>query len=162
MPNINKSGEEDGQQRSLPPATGRARVGKSGNKAVSATPQVFNRKRSTRDGLFIDGHLHCAEVHHAKHVTVGRHARVRADIQADTVVVSGQLIGNIYSSGKVSLDSYSRVMGNIVCTGIVIADGARFTGRIDMEDLSDVTTLSNALATDNAVRPHIAKPGIYA
>ena len=145
----------------------RARSGKPGSRAVTASARVFNRKQSSPDGLFIDGQLDCAAVHHAKHVTVGKHARVQADIQANSVVISGQLIGNIYSTGKVSLDSYSRVTGNIVCAGIVIADGARFTGRIDMEKLTNVASMSDTLVTGETIRaqkirPHIAKPGIYA
>ncbi len=49
-----------------------------------------------------------------------------------TVVVFGQLIGNIFSEGKVLLARGSEVQGDICCSRLHIEDGARFMGRVAM------------------------------
>jgi len=90
------------------------------------------RLRSSAEGLIIDGTLECALVHHQRHLTVSKNARVEADLQASTVVVFGHLIGDIVSEGKVLLANGSDVRGDISCAGLFIEEGAQFKGQIDM------------------------------
>jgi cytoskeletal protein CcmA (bactofilin family) len=70
--------------------------------------------------------------HNETHVTISEHACVDADIHARTVNVFGEVIGGIFSSGKVSLAKGSVVQGDICCFGLYIEDGARFKGRVEM------------------------------
>ena len=55
-----------------------------------------------------------------------------ADIHASSVIVEGELDGDIHSDGLVSLAKDSTVNGNIYCARICMQDGARFNGSIDM------------------------------
>lgn len=83
-------------------------------------------------GLTIVGHLECAMAHHKTHLTVSEHACVEADIHAGTVDVFGQVIGDIFSDGKVTLARGSDVQGDICCSCLYIEDGARLMGRVAM------------------------------
>ncbi len=84
------------------------------------------------EGLMIDGYLSCAMAHHETHVTISEHACVEADIHARTVDIFGQVIGDIFSAGRVSLANGSDVQGDICCSCLYIEDGARFKGRVAM------------------------------
>ena len=125
-------------QRTVP-----ARPARFKNVSVIASTLLLESKHSPADGLIIEGHLECAIAHHKKHLTVGKHARVKADIQASTVTVLGQLIGDIYSDGIVSLAKGADVKGNIFCAGLLIDEGARFIGKINMEELPNKALMSN-------------------
>jgi len=103
------------------------------NHTVIAATWLFKDKLSPAEGLKIDGYLECTLAHHREHLTVGKHARVEADLDAHTVVVFGQLIGNIHSDGTVLLAKGSDVKGNIHCACLYIEEGARFKGQIRME-----------------------------
>jgi len=82
--------------------------------------------------LVIDGHLQGIIAHHKKHLTVGKHGRVKGQVHANSVTVLGQVIGDIRSDGIVSLAKGADVEGNIFCVRARIEDGASFRGRIDM------------------------------
>jgi cytoskeletal protein CcmA (bactofilin family) len=66
-------------------------------------------------------------------LTIGANGRIRADIHAKTVVVVGEVIGNITADDKVEVAESGSMKGDIVAPRVVLADGARFKGSIDME-----------------------------
>jgi cytoskeletal protein CcmA (bactofilin family) len=100
--------------------------------SVIASTLMVRTKPSSAEGLMIDGYLECAMAHHETLVTISEHACVEADIHARSVDVFGRVIGDIFSSGKVSLAKGSDVRGDICCSGLYIEDGARFKGRVAM------------------------------
>ena len=65
-------------------------------------------------------------------LTIGEPARVEADIHGSRVVVHGTVRGSITASVRIELGATARVDGNLSADQVVIADGARFNGRIDM------------------------------
>jgi cytoskeletal protein CcmA (bactofilin family) len=79
----------------------------------------------------IEGLLECDVAHHQQQLTIGRNARVTANLYAHTVVVFGQLNGDIFSDGKVWLAKGSDVRGNIHSACLFIEEGTQFTGRIE-------------------------------
>ena len=58
---------------------------------------------------------------------------VEADVETATVEVAGQLTGNVAASERVELKADSRVQGDLRAPRVLIADGARFKGSIDMD-----------------------------
>ena len=86
-------------------------------------------------------HIEGTIAHHDKHLTVGKQGRVKADIHASSVIVLGQLIGDIHSEGTVSLAKTANVIGDIFCRRIVMEDGARFKGKIDMGEPAKVSAV---------------------
>ena len=59
--------------------------------------------------------------------------RVSADVQAATLTVFGELTGSVTASDVVSVNAGSRVLGDISAPRVIIEDGARFKGRIEMD-----------------------------
>ena len=82
--------------------------------------------------LFIDGSLK-GNVHLEKHnFTVGSNGRVEGEINAQNVKISGQMIGNIKTQGKVEITKEADFMGDIRAKGISVEDGAYFKGSIEL------------------------------
>lgn len=66
-------------------------------------------------------------------LTIGANGRIAAEIQAKTVMVVGEVIGNITADDKVEIAATGSMRGDIVAPRVVLADGARFKGSIDMD-----------------------------
>jgi cytoskeletal protein CcmA (bactofilin family) len=66
-------------------------------------------------------------------LTIGANGRITAEVHAKTVVVVGQVIGNITADDKVEIAPSGSVQGDIRAPRVAISDGARFKGSIDME-----------------------------
>jgi cytoskeletal protein CcmA (bactofilin family) len=58
---------------------------------------------------------------------------VEADVETASIEVAGQLTGNVSASERVELKAESRVSGDLHAPRILIADGARFKGSVDMD-----------------------------
>lgn len=128
-----KKADSDGRQElASPPKIGEARPIRSKNVSVIGPTLVFKGELSADEDLVIEGDVEGAIAHHKKHLTIGKQGRVKADIHASSVIVEGRLIGDIHSEGVVSLAKGAEVTGNIYCGRIVMEDGARFKGKIDM------------------------------
>ena len=65
-------------------------------------------------------------------LTVGECGKVKAQVLAKTVVVIGEVLGNITAVEKVSIQEKGVVNGDISSPRVAIAEGAHFRGSIDM------------------------------
>ncbi|MFP5245234.1 MAG: polymer-forming cytoskeletal protein [Thermoanaerobaculia bacterium] len=63
---------------------------------------------------------------------VGTKARVEATVHARNVTVEGKLTGDISADERVELVASATVEGNIKAPKIVVAEGAKFRGNVDM------------------------------
>jgi cytoskeletal protein CcmA (bactofilin family) len=63
---------------------------------------------------------------------VGTKARIEAKVHAKNVVVEGKLTGDISADERVELVASASVDGNIKAPKIIVAEGARFRGNVDM------------------------------
>ena len=85
---------------------------------------------STED-LVIDGQV-TGTIELGDHgLTIGQSASVVADLAAKTVTISGQVKGNVISTGRVELKSTARVEGDISAPNLVMEDGANLSGKVD-------------------------------
>lgn len=66
-------------------------------------------------------------------LTVGPNARITADIHAKNVTVVGEVVGNITADDKVEVAASGTMRGDITAPRVVLADGAKFKGTIDMD-----------------------------
>jgi len=66
-------------------------------------------------------------------LTIGKNGRINADVHAKTVIIVGQVMGNVTADDKVELAATGSVHGDIRAPRVAIADGARFKGSIEME-----------------------------
>jgi cytoskeletal protein CcmA (bactofilin family) len=139
MAMFKKADGDDGLDLASSPKIGEARPIRSKNVSVIGPTLVFKGELSADEDLVIEGNIEGTIAHHKKHLTIGTQGRVKADIHASSVIVEGQLFGDIHSEGIVSLADGADVMGNIYCGRIVMEDGARFKGKIDMGERKKVS-----------------------
>jgi len=105
---------------------------RSKNVSVIGPTLVFKGELSADEDLVIEGTIEGTIAHHKKNLTIGKQGRVTADIHASSVLVEGELNGHIHSDGLVSLAAGAMVTGNVYCARIVMEEGARFNGKIEM------------------------------
>jgi len=77
------------------------------------------------------------EVRIARDLRVGQGGTVKATISAQSVVVSGEVVGDCQAENRVEIQASGRVTGNIRAPKIVIAEGAMFKGNSDMSGRKD-------------------------
>ena len=125
---------EDNDRREIAsvPRIAQAQPVQTKNVSIIGPTLEFKGELSADEDLIIEGQIEGTIAHHKKHLTVGRQGRVKADIHASSVIVLGRLVGDIHSAGIVSIAKGADVKGNIYCSRIVMEDGARFEGKIDM------------------------------
>ena len=66
-------------------------------------------------------------------VTIGAKGRVSAGVHARLITIEGEVDGNLVAEEMLVLKKSARVRGDLVAPRVVIEDGARFKGTIDME-----------------------------
>lgn len=94
---------------------------------------VIKGELSGSEDLYLDGEVEGSIELRDHSLTVGPNGRVRANINANEVVVHGRIDGNISATGKVELRKSAVLAGDIVTQRIVIEDGAFFKGGIDIQ-----------------------------
>jgi cytoskeletal protein CcmA (bactofilin family) len=70
-------------------------------------------------------------------VTIGESGEVKADIFAHTIVVEGQVEGKIVGSERVVMRKSAQIRGTLIAPRVMLEDGARFNGTIDMDPEAD-------------------------
>ena len=63
---------------------------------------------------------------------IGTKARVEASVHARNVTIEGKLNGDVSADDRVELVASATVDGNIKAPKIVVAEGAKFRGSVDM------------------------------
>ena len=69
-------------------------------------------------------------------VTIGSSGQVTADIVAKTVIVGGQVKGSVRAEERVEVSSTGNLLGDVRAPRVVLVDGAKFKGAIDMDPAS--------------------------
>ncbi len=72
-----------------------------------------------------------------KELRVAPGGRVRADVEALSVIVSGEVVGDCGALQRVEIQATGQVTGNLRAPRIVIAEGAVFKGNSDMSPRKD-------------------------
>ena len=88
---------------------------------------------SGSEDLTIDGAVEGKIVLNGHDLTIGQNGHVTAEVGAKSVVVGGDLKGNITADDKVEVAATGTMKGDIRAPRVVLADGARFKGSIDMD-----------------------------
>jgi cytoskeletal protein CcmA (bactofilin family) len=141
---FNKKSEDDLATRQTAPRIGEAQPIRAKNVSVIGPTLVFRGELSADEDLVIEGTIEGKIAHHDKNLTIGKQGRVTADIHASAVIVEGELNGDIHSDGLVSLAQKSTVNGNIYCARLVMQEGARFNGSVEMVVPSPVRVVAGA------------------
>ena len=66
-------------------------------------------------------------------LTIGPNGKIKAQVFAKSVVILGEVTGNVTASEKVDIRDNGSVDGDIAAPRVAIAEGAHFRGSIDMQ-----------------------------
>ena len=70
-------------------------------------------------------------------LTVGREGRIKADMFAKLISIEGYVEGTVQGEEKIVLRGTGSVRGNLIAPQVVLEEGCRFKGSIDMGDNDD-------------------------
>jgi cytoskeletal protein CcmA (bactofilin family) len=119
-----------------------ARTPAPANKASVLGPTLrFKGDLAADEDLTIQGRVE-GSILHSKNLTIGCDGVTIGDIRARRIVIEGHVQGDLYALECVMVRETAIVEGNIFAPRVAIIEGARFNGRVDM---------NNAPAVPNAV-----------
>src|SRR5262245_26573429 len=105
------------------------------NKAVTSVlgPTLrFKGELVADEDLLIQGQLE-GSIEHTRSLTIGTEGGVKGNIHARIVIIDGTVEGDIHGLESVTVRETARVRGNIFAPRVGLADGAKFTGRVDRD-----------------------------
>ena len=113
-------------------------------RAVVGSAIVIHGEVSGAQDLLVNGRIE-GKLSLADHsLTVGREGRVKADVFAKLISIEGYVEGTLQGEEKVVLRGTGSVRGNLIAPQVVLEEGCRFKGRIDMGDDDQETSSSEA------------------
>jgi cytoskeletal protein CcmA (bactofilin family) len=125
---------------------------------------VFKGELLAEEDLMVDGRVEGSITHRAQHLTIGPHGDVRADINANRVLVQGRVTGNIRATEAIVIEPSAHVTGNLFAPRIGLKEGAEFDGRIQMtrnaadDSKASAAGASKAQATETRAATSASKP----
>lgn len=90
------------------------------------------------ESVLIEGTVH-GKINLSGELRIGVKARIEATVHAKNVIVEGKLTGDVSADDRVELVASATVDGNIKAPKIVVAEGARFRGSVDMGSAKPAT-----------------------
>jgi len=94
---------------------------------------VIKGELTGSEDLTIEGHVEGKIELRQNVLTIGSNGRIKAQVFAKSVVIFGEVTGNVTASEKVDLRDNGSVDGDIAAPRVAIAEGAHFRGSIDMQ-----------------------------
>lgn len=119
--------------KDAPPQPGEARPEPRSGTTVSVLGPglVFEGTITGKENLIVEGSVR-GRIRMDSDVRVAAGANVEATVEAQNVTIEGSVVGDIVAARKLELISTARVDGNIKAPKVVVAEGAKFRGAVDM------------------------------
>jgi cytoskeletal protein CcmA (bactofilin family) len=118
-------------------------------------PSIFIKGDLTgEEDLVIEGRVEGRVDLKQNNVTVGKSGKVKADVLGRVVTIEGEVDGNVFAREQAILRQSGAIKGNIQAPRVILEDGSRFKGSIDMESAKD----SGAPAPARPVESHRPEP----
>ena len=125
-PNVNSAPAEPVRSSDMPRGMekGPVNIGKS---------VVIKGELTGSEDLTIEGHGEGKIELRQNVLTIGPNGKIKAQVFAKSVIILGEVTGNVTASEKVDLRDNGSVDGDIAAPRVAIAEGAHFRGSIDMQ-----------------------------
>ena len=94
---------------------------------------VIKGELNGSEDLTIEGHVEGTIQLKDNVLTIGPNGRIKAQVFAKSVIVLGEVTGNVTASDKVDIRDNGSVDGDIIAPRVAIAEGAHFRGSVDMQ-----------------------------
>jgi cytoskeletal protein CcmA (bactofilin family) len=127
---------ENGASASHSPVRRAATDARSGGRLIMnlGTSIVIKGDLIASEDLTLYGKMEGSVTLHGGHtLTIGRHADIRAAIDAKAVVIQGAVTGNVTAREKIEIQTTGSVSGDVSSPRLAIADGASIRGKVHVE-----------------------------
>jgi len=94
---------------------------------VIGADAVFKGELSFEKGVRVDGRIE-GKVATKGHLAVSQGGHLQADVDAGSVIVEGEVKGNLHAADRVELRKSARLKGDISASKLLVAEGAAFVG----------------------------------
>jgi len=82
---------------------------------------------------------------------IASEGKLQADVEAGTVVVEGEINGNVAAADLIELKNTARLQGDLRCERLIVVDGACFVGHCNVgKDSGDKTALTKKTPSPKA------------
>jgi cytoskeletal protein CcmA (bactofilin family) len=98
-------------------------------KSVTINGQVSSSEDISVDGV-LEGKISLPQ----SRLTLGPNARLKAEIEAQDVVIYGRVEGNIRASGRIELRESAVLLGDIVAHRLSIEENTSIKGKVELLD----------------------------
>lgn len=102
-------------------------------KAVIGPKIRFKGELVGEEDLLVQGKVEGTIDLKGHHLTIGAQGVLQANASAKTITIEGKVEGDLYGEERIAIKSSSHVQGNIKAERVVLEDGAKFRGSIDMD-----------------------------
>lgn len=92
---------------------------------------VFDGTLTSRESICVEGIVRGKIVCEGS-VIIGEKGRADAEVFADTVLLGGEVNGNIMAKTKLEITTSGKLRGNIKTGSLIIAEGVIFEGKCQM------------------------------
>src|SRR5688572_1240193 len=106
---------------------------RSGDRATIGASIIIKGDLSGGEDLVIEGRVEGKVDLKQHNVTIGRSGRVKADVFGKVITIEGEVDGNVFAQEQAILRQAGAIRGNITAPRVILEDGSRFKGSIDME-----------------------------
>jgi cytoskeletal protein CcmA (bactofilin family) len=94
---------------------------------------VIKGELTGSEDLTIEGHVEGKIELRQNVLTIGPNGKIKAQVFAKSVIILGEVTGNVTATEKVDLRDNGSIDGDIAAPRVAIAEGAHFRGSIDMQ-----------------------------
>ena len=115
--------------QNAPPQAQASRV--PGSACVIGAKTTVKGEITGDEDVLVEGAVE-GQVRISRDLRVSASGSVRANIEANSLIVSGEVLGDCTAAVRVDIQATGRLTGNIRAPKIVIAEGAVFRGNSDM------------------------------
>ena len=98
---------------------------------IGSKVKVTGDIESSED-LLIEGEVNGTVSLAENELVIGNSGRVSADLEAKTIRIEGEVQGDITGRERVVITASGNVQGNVTAPRVMLEDGGRFKGSIDM------------------------------
>ena len=114
---------------------------------------VIKGELSGSEDLTIEGQVEGKIELRQNVLTIGPNGKIKAQVFAKSVIVLGEVVGNVTASEKVDIRDNGSVDGDIISPRVAIAEGAHFRGSVDMQRSKAAAAPPQAQAVKPAQAP---------
>jgi cytoskeletal protein CcmA (bactofilin family) len=118
------------------PAAGKPPAAAAAGACVIGAKTSIKGEISGDEDVLVEGAVE-GQIRISRDLHIGPGGSVKASVEAQAVVVSGELLGDCQAVQRVEIRATGRLTGNIRAPRVVIAEGATFRGNSDMSARRD-------------------------